>query len=64
MSEKLLLFKRDYWKAFYNQSSLGVYEKRWGIMAKEDNSELIQIGVWACIAIIVIVFVVRYLLLR
>ncbi len=64
MNEKLQLFKRDYWKAFYNQSSLGVYEKRWGIMAKEDNRDLIQIGVWACIAIVVIVFVVRYFLLR
>lgn len=30
----------------------------------ENNSELIQIGVWASVAIIVIVFVVRYLLLR
>ena len=33
-------------------------------MVQEDNTELVQIGVWASIAIIVIVFVVRYLLLR
>ena len=30
----------------------------------ENNREIVQIGVWASIAIIVIVFVVRYLLLR
>ncbi len=30
----------------------------------EDNRELVQIGVWASVAIIVMVFVVRYLLLR
>ena len=64
MSEKLLLFKRDYWKAFYSVHVDILLKKRWGSMAKEDNSELVQIGVWACIAIIVIVFVVRYLLLR
>jgi hypothetical protein len=33
------------------------------MVKREDNRELIQIGIWASIAIIVIVLVVRYLLL-
>ncbi len=33
-------------------------------MAQADNRDIVHTGIWASIAIIVIVFVVRYLLLR